>query len=78
MAMTLIDKIASILDADMLIAPRDPALNTDHDGAFMVVEAGYTDHELPTKDGRNGPWCVVGNDIEELIEAGFQYAESLK
>lgn len=39
----------------------------------MVAE-GYEDSELPTDDGSNGPWCIVGDDLNSLIAEAFDFA----
>ncbi len=59
-----------------IIGPRDPRLNTDFAGSLMVVEA-HEASELPTKDGRNGPWCIVGNDPDKLLNEAFEHYLSL-
>lgn len=65
--------MAQVLTAHgFIMGPRDWRLNTDFPGEFMVAEP-YTDEDVepPTKDGRNGPWCIVGKDIEPLIEEAY-------
>jgi hypothetical protein len=52
--------------AGFVVGPRDPRLNTDFPGIYMIAEP-YEDDELPTRDGSNGPWCIVGDDLHELI-----------
>jgi hypothetical protein len=52
------------------VGRRDSRLNTDHPGRFMVVES-HTKKELPTKDGSNGPWCIVGNDLSALVDEAY-------
>lgn len=59
--------------AGMVIGDRDPRLNTDYPGRFMVAEP-YTEDELPTKDGSNGPWCIVGDDLDALIRDSYDSA----
>jgi len=54
------------------VGDRDPRLNSLYHGAFMVVES-HEESELPTFDGSNGPWCVVGDDLPELIDMGFDF-----
>lgn len=54
------------------VGERNPQLHTDFLGAFMCVEP-YEEEELPTKDGANGPWCVVGDNLEELIDAAYEF-----
>lgn len=49
-----------------IIGPRDSRTNTNYPGRYMVAEA-YTEDELPTEDGSNGPWAIVGDDLDELI-----------
>lgn len=53
------------------IGKRDPRLNTDYAGRYMVVEE-HDEYELPTRDGSNGPWCIVGDDLDELIREAYE------
>ena len=50
-----------------IVGARDPRLNRAFVGAFMVAE-WYEDSETPTDDGSNGPWCIVGDNLDALIE----------
>lgn len=50
---------------------RDPRLNTNYPGEYMVTESDFADYELPTKDGSNGPWCIVGDDLDRLVTEAF-------
>jgi len=36
----------------------------------MVIESHEKD-EGPTDDGSNGPWCVVGDNLDALIETAW-------
>lgn len=65
------EKIAALRANGYIVGARDPRLNTNYAGAFMVVEEGYTDDELPTKDGSNGPWCIVGDDLAALVDTAY-------
>lgn len=56
------------------VGARNPDVNTDYPGAFMVIEPHEPD-ELPTKDGSDGPWAVVGDNLEVLIELAFDFAD---
>lgn len=67
---TLSEMRVVLEDFGFVIGNRDPRLNTNYPGRYMVVEA-HDESELPTEDGRNGPWCVVGDDIDELIRMAF-------
>lgn len=54
-----------------IIGKREPRLNTDYNGNFMVSQP-YEESDLPTKDGSQGPWCIVGDDLESLIDEAYQ------
>ena len=75
--MTTIDhKIALLEKYGFTIGERDDRLNTDYTGNFMVVEAtseNIEDYELPSRDGANGPWCVVGDNLVELVDNAHEY-----
>ena len=53
------------------IGDRDPKMNTAFEGRYMVAEAYEAGHTQ--EDGSGGVWCVVGHDLDELVEtaAGF-------
>ena len=53
-----------------IVGKRDPRLNTRFSGAFMVCES-FEPAEVPTKDGSNGPWCIVGDDLTLLVEQAY-------
>lgn len=55
------------------VGARDPRINTNYPGAFMVVEA-HDESELPTEDGSNGPWAIVGDDLQALIDEAYEVA----
>lgn len=61
------------------VGERDPRLNTKYPGKFMVTECDFTDYELPTEDGSNGPWCIVGDNLRVLVKQAFDvhYADDL-
>jgi hypothetical protein len=78
-----LDQKRAYLDAmGFRIGERDPrGINTNYPGRYMVAE-DYGDDELPTEDGSNGPWCIVGDDLDALITEAFyvwfdDYEESL-
>lgn len=75
--MTHEQKIATLREHGFVVGERDPRLNTNFAGAFMVAEA-HEESELPTQDGRNGPWCVVGDDLPTLVEMGYAFLESCR
>lgn len=67
---TYAEKVVALLSYGYTIGQRDSRLNRNYEGVFMVVEA-YDEDMLPTDDGRNGPWCVVGDNLEELVNKAF-------
>ena len=69
-------KIEFLEKYQFAMGPRDYRLNTKFPGAFMVVEP-FDENELPTEDGSNGPWCVVGDDLNFLIDRSYEFWESM-
>ena len=59
------------------VGNRNPQLNTKYPGKFMVSEP-YESSELPTKDGRNGPWCIVSDDLNALIDEGYDFLMTMR
>lgn len=55
------------------VGARDPQLNTRHAGAFMCAEP-YEKGVTTSQDGQNGPWCVVGDDLESLVSEAYEWA----
>ena len=64
-----------LIDYGFTVGDRDPRINTDFAGRYMVVD-DFDEALLPTRDGRDGPWCVVGDDLTTLIEQGFDLVAS--
>lgn len=52
------------------VGTRNPRLNTRYKRIFMIVES-FDESELPTEDGSNGPWCIVGNDLGALVDEAY-------
>ena len=63
-------KLMWLLDQGFKCGVRDSRINTNYPGAYMVAEA-HEESELPTKDGSNGPWCIVGDDYPKLISEAY-------
>lgn len=76
--MTYEQKATVLRSYGFTVGPRDPRLNTNHSGTWMVVEGSIaeieSDYDLPTQDGANGPWCVVGDDLSALVDEAFDFA----
>lgn len=58
-----------------IVGVRDPLMNTDFSGAFMVAESYEPGHTQ--QDGSGGVWCVVGDDLDELVAIAFDFATGL-
>lgn len=67
------DKAAWLREQGFTVGARDSRLNRKYAGAFMVVEA-HEESELPTDDGSNGPWCIVGDDLDALVRQAYRTA----
>lgn len=74
--MTQQEKIDFLRSYGFVIGDRESRLNTNYPGKFMVTE-GYDEDELPTEDGSNGPWCIVGDDLDALVDEGHEFLSSL-
>jgi len=59
-------RIRALRNAGFTVGDRDPRINRAFVGAFMVAEA-HDESELPTDDGSDGPWAIVGDNLEALI-----------
>jgi hypothetical protein len=62
---------AYLLSCGWHIGPRDPRINTDYPGKFMVAEP-HDESELPTRNGESGLWAIVGDDLESLINEAYE------
>lgn len=56
-----------------IVGPRDPRLNRLWSGRWMVVDNDLADvldalGATGTDDASRGPWCIVGDNLLELIE----------
>ena len=71
------DKEKFLIERGWIIGNRDPRLNTDYPGAFMAAEH-YEESELPTRDGSNGPWCIVGDDLPALIAEAYEFVMEME
>lgn len=71
-------KLRVLLAYGFTVGVRDGRLNTDHPGYYMVLEGTVQDAEeageLPTRDGANGPWCLVGDDLSAMLDEAFDHA----
>lgn len=77
--LTFEQKVTILQSYGFAVGKRDPRLNTRFPGAFMVCEVSdeeelTRDYDLPTEDGANGPWCVVGDDLAALVEQAMDLA----
>lgn len=57
------------------IGPRDRRLNTDYKGRFMVLEdRGSVPPGAHATGQDSGSWCIVGDDLDDLITQAFDVA----
>lgn len=68
---------AELIGNGYTIGPRDPKLNTDHLGVFMIVEALEEWDGQPTENGANGPWCIVGDDLGAMIKEAHEFGAGM-
>jgi len=73
--LTYEQKMTVLQSYGFTVGDRDPRLNTNYPGSKIVVEA-HDESELPTQDGRDGPWCLVGDDLSILVEEAFDWASN--
>ena len=53
--------------AGFIVGDRDPGRNRAWEGRYMVAEPLEPGDAYPTDDASDGPWCVVGDDLDVLI-----------
>lgn len=70
-------KAAELASNGYTLGAREPKLNTNHLGVFMIVEALGEWDGKPTPDGANGPWCIVGDDLAAMIEEAHTFASGM-
>lgn len=71
MRIMTVDEMADALRrAGFIVGKRDTRVNRNYPGSFMVIE-DHEDSELPTDDGSNGPWAIVGDDLSSLIRQAY-------
>ena len=56
---------------------RDTRLNRAFAGRFMCAEP-YDDDDTPTDDARNGPWCIVGDNLDPLIDEAYGHLGGIR
>lgn len=65
------EQIVELNKAGYYVGPRDPARNQAFLGEFMVCEV-ETLSEPPSDDAKDGGFCIVGNNLFELVETAFR------
>lgn len=63
----------ALIDAGFFVGKRDPLRNTDFEGIWMVAEPLPDDVQRPTKNAGDGAYCIVGNDLEQLINEAYNH-----
>ena len=70
--MTLFEKSKYIASIGYYIGLRDPNRNKAFVGKFMICEEL---DEGPSDDSSGGEWCIVGDDLEELVTLSYDAVE---
>jgi hypothetical protein len=64
------DKLDALIRWGFVVGERNPLINMLYPGEFMVAES-HEQSDLPTQDGANGPWCIVGEDLPALVNEAW-------
>lgn len=72
--MSIKKKIEVLRSAGFTVGERNPQVNRAFAGRFMVIE-DHEGGELPTDDGRNGPWAIVGDNLNALVQQAYDAFE---
>lgn len=68
MQATLFEKAAYLYNHGFYIGPRDPSRNANHRGEWMIAQ---NIDVANTTDASNGGFCIVGDDLDELIDEAY-------
>ena len=60
-----------LMNHGFVIGARDRRRNTDYEGDFMVAHPIEDESLLPTTDARDGGFCVVGEDLDQMVREAF-------
>jgi hypothetical protein len=61
------ERIALLREHGFIVGPRDPLRNTAFLGRFMVAQP-INAAQLPTEAASDTAWCVVGDNLTELVD----------
>lgn len=64
------NKLEWLVNNGFIVGSRLSFLNCKYPGKYMVCE-NFGHEEVPTADGRNGPWCIVGDNLNYLIRIAY-------
>lgn len=67
----IFQKAQELISKGYYIGPRDPNRNKAFTGAYMVCE---NVDAPPSDDASHGGFCIVGDDLTELVEDAHVYA----
>lgn len=66
-----------LLRLGLTVGLRDPQRNTDFPGAFMVAQPLESGEPATTRNASDGGgYCIVGDNLDELIAEAIDYFES--
>lgn len=69
------EKIRVLRNHGFIVGERDPKMNMKFEGKFMVAEPYDPGHSQP--DGSGGTWCIVGDDLPELVDIAFNFCSDI-
>ena len=67
---TFKDQVEWLLSHGYFVTARDPKRNTDFEGDFMVCQDL---NEAGGKDASNGEYCIVGDDLGDLVNEAYYF-----
>lgn len=70
------DKRSLLEHHGFTIGDRDPGLNRHHKGKYMVHEHRNKRDKYPTDNAEYGPFCIVGDNIDFLIDEAYDFMMS--
>ena len=73
--MNIGQKIIALQSIGFIVGDRDPRRNTAFKGRYMVAQP-CDESLLPTECAATGGWCVVGDDLRDLVDDTFSAFET--
>lgn len=68
-----VNEVEELKAMGLIVGDRDPNMNTNYDGKFMVAEPVKDGDPYPTVDAADGRFCIVGDDIDAIANIAYQH-----